>query len=595
MSRKTSKFKNAKIPLHVCFKLALKNMWKKKFRFIIMIIICSISLAFLSFTIELNGDKIRQNVYTMVANNYNYTDIKEYLPLDKQSEKENIYNKYNSVSLSNNAYTDIKNKIPNLNIFKYEEVKIKYAGKNVDIATSFFPGYIQTIFEYDSSNEYELIAGRLPIEGTKEILITDYLVAAFNHFDVMMDEGTYYDYLNHYIDLNISNNYKIVGILKTNFDKWVSETGFKSGEVDETDKVNFAYLNDFKVMNAIVLTKDYFNIEKVNSTGTTTFTKYNKNRSEWLIIGNPDEESSFFIPNELSFSSNNIGVSYYEYFVNPGHQLRRANYGHTPNTNDEICVPRDWVESLCGIEFDDLTYADYYNLLDGMKVNITLTPSLKDKSFNKTFTIVGISNSDDTILITSDTLEGMNEYTQDSDNVLVKLPNDSQKAYRLFNQVYQKGYVIDVWKYRNDVDSYVVDPFINILSKAGLVVFVSFTIGIMWTIITIEIVDSKKEIGILRSIGLSGVKVSSIFIIQSLIVNIISYGLAIVIANQVLTFYNTGIMDELNLITLDMYMLTYRTPLYLFIFVILITLISTIAPLYKIMSQKIIDVINERE
>ena len=195
----------------------------------------------------------------------------------------------------------------------------------------------------------------------------------------------------------------------------------------------------------------------------------------------------------------------------------------------------------------------------------------------------------------SDSLEGMNEYTQDSDNVLVKLPNDSQKAYRLFNQVYQKGYVIDVWKYRNDVDSYVVDPFINILSKAGLVVFVSFTIGIMWTIITIEIVDSKKEIGILRSIGLSGVKVSSIFIIQSLIVNIISYGLAIVIANQVLTFYNTGIMDELNLITLDMYMLTYRTPLYLFIFVILITLISTIAPLYKIRSQKIIDVINERE
>ena len=61
-----------------------------------------------------------------------------------------------------------------------------------------------------------------------------------------------------------------------------------------------------------------------------------------------------------------------------------------------------------------------------------------------------------------------------------------------------------------DIDSYTVDPFINIISKAGLVVFVAFTIGIMWTVITIEIVDSKKEIGILRSIGLSGIKVSII-------------------------------------------------------------------------------------
>ena len=152
---KHSKFKNAKIPLHVCFKLALKNMWKKKFRFIIMIIICSISLAFLSFTIELNGDKIRQNVYTMVANNYNYTDIKEYLPLDKQSEKENIYNKYNSVSLSNNAYTDIKDKIPNLNIFKYEEVKIKYAGKNINITVK--PGETLAILGATGSGKSSLV------------------------------------------------------------------------------------------------------------------------------------------------------------------------------------------------------------------------------------------------------------------------------------------------------------------------------------------------------------------------------------------------------------------------------------------------------
>ncbi len=595
MNKKNIKFKNAKIPLRVCLKLALKNMWKKKFRFLIMIIICSISLTFLSFTIELNGDKVRQNVYTMVANNYNYTDIKEYLPLDKKSEKENIYNKYNSVSLSVNAYDKLKREISDLNIHKYEEVKINYALKNIDIATSFYPGYIQTILEYDKTNQYELIAGRLPQEGTKEILITDYLVYAFNHFDTIMDEGTYYDYLNKYINLNVSNNYKIVGILKTNFDNWIKESGFKSGLIDETNKENFAYVNDFKVMNAIVLTKKYFDIEKIDTTNKITFTKADKNRSEWLIVVNPEDEAVSLIPNELVFSSSFQGIATYEYYVYPGHQLRRGSYGTIPNELGKICIPKNWVAPLFGIEFENLTIDDYNNLIKDKQLQIVLTPSNKDKSITKTFTITGIANSDEVSYLTNEELNEFNEYTQESDNVLVKLPNNADDAYRLFKKVYHKGYVIDVWKYRNDIDSYVVDPFVNILSKAGLIVFVSFTLGIMWTIITIEIVDSKKEIGILRSIGLSGVKVSFIFIIQALIVNIISYGISIFGAMKVLGFYNNGITDELNLITLDMYMMTYRTPLFLFIFVIFITLISTIAPLYKIMSQKIIDVINERE
>lgn len=588
--KKKEKFKKARIPLYICLKLAIKNMWKKKFRFLIMIIICSISLAFLSFTIELSGDKLRQNVYTMVENGYNYTDIKEYLPLNKKSEKENFYNKYNSVNLSKDSYDTLKEEIPELVIHKYEEVHIDYAKKNSDIATSFYPGYIQTIIEYDSTNTYELLAGRLPTLGTKEILITDYLVYAFNHFDTLMDDGNYYDYLNKYISLNVSNNYKIVGIMKTNFDQWITETGFKDGNIDESNKKNFAYLNDFRVMNAVVLNKEYFDIEKYDTTGNITFTKAGKNRSEWLIVVNPDEESKNFIPDELPFTDTSVGIAVHR------HNWQWVDtFGTIADHHDEINIPKNWVESIFGIKYDDLVKSQYDNLIHNQKLQITITPSNKDKTITKTYRIVGITDSDNLIALSNDELDNIKNYSQPSELVLVKLPNSGSEAYKLFNKVYQKGYVIDVWKYHNDIDSYVVDPFVNILSKAGLVVFISFTIGIMWTIITIEIVDSKKEIGILRSIGLSGIKVSTIFIIQSLIVNLIAYGISIVIANQFIQFYNANIMDELNLITLNMYMMTYRTPVYLLVFVVLITLVSTFMPLYKIMSQKIIDVINERE
>ena len=54
----------AKIPTKTVVKLAVKNLWKKKFRYLVMLLVCAISLAFLSFTIELNGNPLRQNVFT---------------------------------------------------------------------------------------------------------------------------------------------------------------------------------------------------------------------------------------------------------------------------------------------------------------------------------------------------------------------------------------------------------------------------------------------------------------------------------------------------------------------------------------------------
>ena len=51
------KLKRARVPLKTCLKLSLKNMWKKKFRYLVMFLICTLSLTFFSVTIELNGEK----------------------------------------------------------------------------------------------------------------------------------------------------------------------------------------------------------------------------------------------------------------------------------------------------------------------------------------------------------------------------------------------------------------------------------------------------------------------------------------------------------------------------------------------------------
>ena len=207
------KLTKAKIPFKTVVKLALKNLWKKKFRYLVMLLVCAISLAFLSFTIELNGDPLRQNVFTMVENGYHYTNIKRYVPLD---QKDDYYAKYNYGDLPENSYSIIKEGIPELTLHKYEEVEISYASSYIENKNYFYTGKINTIIEYDQTNTYRLLAGRTPELNTQEIMITDYLISALQYFKIVPKYDNYEDYLGMYLNLNWYQNYKVVGIIENN-------------------------------------------------------------------------------------------------------------------------------------------------------------------------------------------------------------------------------------------------------------------------------------------------------------------------------------------------------------------------------------------
>ena len=569
--------KKAHVPLKTCFKIAFKNIWKKKFRFLVIIIITSISLAFLSFSIELNGEKLRQNVYTMIENGYRYTTIEEYSPLPDETD---FYAKYNSVPLSNNSYNTLKSEMPELTLHKYEAINYNYVGKHIENANFFYTGIIKNIIMFDNSNDYILLEGRLPEPGTKEILVTDYIIANFEYFNLYPNCHNYFDYLNKYINLESFDNYKIVGIIDTPYEKW--SKFMKETQIDETYKDNYSFINDFEIMSSVVVNEYYFNMEKTNVPTSVKFNKTGTNGYTWsLSTSNKKIEET-----QINVTSGDLELK----STNGGHIL-----GRYPTRENEIVIPYIWATKLFNWT-SDYRWWDYYELVDNKDITLSIKSKETDTTYEKTFKIVGITTNSIAVQMYQETYVSLySTFKILTENIILELPTSASKAYQYFNEAYNKGYVINVWKYRADIDSYTVDPFVDILSKAGLFVFIVFTMGIMWTIMTIEIVDSKKEIGILRSIGLSGSKVSLIFIIQTLFVNICAYLLGVYISSQIIPIYNGTIRDELNLITLYMYSITYRTPLYLFIFVIVMSLLTTLVPLYKITSQKIIDVINERE
>lgn len=618
--------KNAKVPLKTCLKLALKNMWKKKFRYLVMFIICALSLTFFSVTIELNGEKLRQNVYTMIENGYRYTDIYKHVPVDEDAIKENEYNAFLSEPLPENSLTEIKENVSNITIHEYKDVQIYYTELDLENSNYFYTGYINSIIKFDETNTYNLIAGRLPKPNTKEILITDYLVAAFEYFNLYPQCNNIYDYLNLRLDLVHQDDYVIVGIIETNYEQW---THFSTIEdVSYDDKENYSFTNEFVVMNSVILNDKYFEIEKIGKSSIIGFS--NDVNGQITCVGKwTFSAESLTTPGVTNYYGYNMPegqspiLGSYGITANNTELVKRysrwdnSTFGRYPITDNEIVISYKLVNKLFGLNwtmYNNGAGYDYYisrqhvrmwEQINGKEITITLNGYKgNDTEYTKTYKVVGITDTMDKVGGYSANLAQVTPseyqniyytYNTFEQKILVELPDNSPEAYNLFNRALNAGYVIDVWAYQQDIDTYIVDPFLDLASKAGLFIFAIFTMGIMWTIISIEIVDSKKEIGILRSIGLSGGKVAFIFIFQAASVVFLAYFLGVYGGYKLVPYLNIGITDELGKITLFMYSFTYRTPLYLALLVILMTAISTAIPLFKILSQKIIDVINERD
>ncbi len=577
-TNKKLKLKRSRTPINTITKLSLKKLWQKKLRHLLVLVINVISLSFLSFAIELNGDKLYQNVYTTVNNSNNYTDIYESSGIVNEND---FYAQFQRENLSSGSYEKIKSIAPDLTLHKYQKISINYAGYSLERANFLYSGYLNTVIYYDNTNTYNLISGRLPQDGSNEILITDYLFDSLKHFNKINSSSTIYSLLDTSLNLGIDQDFKIVGVIETNYKNWLHLSRLSSTYVyDKYDDQMQGFEYDFAMMNAIVVTDKYY---------------------QYVI------DNSFL---DINTSLENYSINFEAFKVATYDNLFA---GRMPENDNEIVLPFHLITKVCTVHNNfsnwDRRYQEYYiksyilasTTRSKLNYTIYLDDNL-DASHTRTLTIVGISNNSN-IIVNDSTYQDLTSIIidltsqKDSEKVIVELSNNPNTVLNQFNVLYnsENHYVIDVFQYKDAIESFNVSPIVNFISKGGLIVFTVLAIGIMWTIISLEIVDSKKEIGILRSIGLSGTKVSFIFLIQTLIVNLLSYGISLPIAREIVNAYGSNLTDPLGEIKLSMYTMTNRSPIILLIFILVMTVISTIIPLIKIISNKIINIINERD
>lgn len=141
-----------------------------------------------------------------------------------------------------------------------------------------------------------------------------------------------------------------------------------------------------------------------------------------------------------------------------------------------------------------------------------------------------------------------------------------------------------------------INPFIEMFANVFLYIGIGFAVFaslMLFNFITISINYKKREIGILRAVGARSTDVFNIFFAESFIITMISYCLAMIAVFICSYFINASLRSGINLSITLLAPGIRQIGLVLGV-CILVALISTFLPVYKIAMKRPIDAIKNR-
>ena len=127
-------------------------------------------------------------------------------------------------------------------------------------------------------------------------------------------------------------------------------------------------------------------------------------------------------------------------------------------------------------------------------------------------------------------------------------------------------------------------------------VFSLFAVLVLFNFLGLSITDNKKEIGVLRALGTTKKDVSKIYSIQGLLIGFVSYLISILLV----IFYARGENSLLlgkNLIEVfdvNLFGITFNSLIIMFVFFVVVVLLSVISVTLKISKMRPIDAINNK-
>ncbi|MCD8028301.1 MAG: FtsX-like permease family protein, partial [Erysipelotrichaceae bacterium] len=494
----------------------------------------------------------------------------------------------------------------------------------LDYTYLFYPGSISHLAnineEIIETNRFDL-TGNLPSKE-HEIVITEFLANTFKtcgyQFTDISEKTTKYtissssDLIGKTLTLTINNeniDYTITGILDTHIDTSRYEVLLDDGEHDDISSYYLLYELE------ILLNDSYHNLGYICSDEFNTlindYNYYLTNNDNYnMDIMSPSTDEYYFTDCLYSYDDinkdeiidfNNDGDVYLNYNVVKNIKIDKnttlqnyieTNYNISNQTNyintikkviikyQDIIINSEFEISYCNYSKDNW---EYHNILN--KIAGVYNGSLDDEDY--------------TYVVTNDFIEQYDIEKDGYASYILAPMCDNETLKSVISYTYDDGIDESNYTLNNQVMPMLetVNSVINILKGIFFYIAIGFAIfaSVMFcNFITISITNKQHEIGILRAVGARRLDVLKIFLNESMMIALINWILATIVCFASVSYINNYIRDEFNVLVTILDFGIIQILLILLISII-VALIASALPVFRISKKKPIDAIKNRK
>lgn len=572
----------------VSFKLAWKGFKLNKIRFILIIILFSISLVFAGAVINLYLTDTTEMYTKFQEDNGNFV-INLSNKYDYKGTKVTTGFFYHNLATAKKNFTT-KTDYP---MYSYNSMQVeipitKNYQEKVD-EKSFWQPEINYITTYENKLEieqaFDIIYEDLSIKADYKCYITDYLADSLNNYLYFGESLISNNLLGKTIQVNGSKNkFTIIGIIQTNYYDF-----YQLGSKLFTDEKRFAAFEDnLSIYNSLFIT-------------TTTYENFYSSKNLTYYYDNIlyDNNGTIEAFDNIKFTYVNA-TSSDSLYQNTGAMPQEKQKGEIA----QVAVSKGFVEQVLKINPNNLNYI--WSGEEGKKVpRLTLNNStaysfylcgVKRIPTSLEFNITGIIDSEELIIYSPEITEStqFNDYIKSSyiagGFLTVKISTDQTTNQEIYRNLLDNGININNPSFKK---LQLVDDFINdniYLFAALFFVFCLFSILMIFNFIIINIKNSTRDIGIYMSLGMNGFKIALIYLFQVLIVSAIAMLIGIIGSTLMLLFIDLSFSSQV-VVNFTILTNTFLGVFGVFLLAFVTPVIAIASPLFSLSRKKPIDVI----
>lgn len=568
----------------VSLKLAWKGFCLNKLRFILIILLFSISLVFAGSVVNLYLANTTKEYATFQKDYGNFVVTMNDKHRYFDSEHDSAFYEYSlanakklfQTSNDTSSITTLKSMKTNINI------DISSTESGLDNIDNFYRSSINTINVYDEKqtlyDNFTVKQPDIPTTHNYKCYITDYLLfglCVFNTYNKFVTEKTVID-KELYID-GCTEPFYIEGVIKTNYTLFENlvNNNFEGLSEEEINKYKATFEDNLSIYNSIFVSNETYK----SFFSTSNIEYFNDN----ILCLNDDDTTTLY--NNITFKP------FTDDTLLIGEQPKKP----IPGNITEVCVSKGFLEDIIGIPFEHINMNKYLCLTDDI-VHSFYVCGIERIPSSLEFIVSGIIDSNEHIIVTP-TLEESSLFSNLLSNSFVNggfltalIKDDIQTNAKVYRNILNNDITINNPSFKK---LQIVDDFINdniFMFAALFFTFCMFSILMIFNFIIITIKNSTRDIGIYMSLGMNGFKISLIYIFQVLIMSSIALVIGLIgstiFINQIdssfkdLVLVNFKILENTPISILIIFALAYVTPI-----------LAIISPIISLANKKPIDVI----